>query len=236
MKFSRGLVGFESAPGPAFLQATRVVMEVTGDEGNVKQATCKHKHTLVFHILAPLPIHWSFKIHKASGCKPISTWITCQDNNLETTSWHSLSTKYLHHWYCHQREDSTAEVFQQDRHFCILFSPFFTEIVSTYYLPHFWEVTAQIVPPDSIFRNTKPLHVWSAFTKSSATCRKDVCLIHSQMKSRSNALFLSGSSPDALKRHILAFREVKHLFSQLWNSPFKGHLVDQFLERYTYPG
>lgn len=117
----------------------------------------------------------------------------------------------------------------------IIFS-FFIEIVSTYYLPHFWEVTAQIVPPDSIFRNTKPLHVWSAFTKSSATCRKEICLIHSQMKSRSNALFLSGSSLDALKRHILAFREVKHLFSQLWNSPFKRHLVDQFLERYTYPG
>jgi len=46
-KLSFGLVGFESAPGEAFLQATQVVIEVT-DEGNVRQTTHKHKHTHVY--------------------------------------------------------------------------------------------------------------------------------------------------------------------------------------------
>lgn len=52
-------------------------------------------------------------------------------------------------------------------------------------------------------------------TKTSETCSK-VCLIHSQPKHRINTFFLLffplSYSSHALKTHILAFREAKHLF------------------------
>lgn len=69
--------------------------------------------------------------------------------------------------------------------------------------------------------------------------KKLVCVIHSQTQSRINTFFLLffplSCSSDALKAHILALKEVKPLFRQLWNSPFQDLLVDQFLDLCRWP-
>lgn len=134
-------------------------------------------------------------IRQASGCKPISILITCYDNILDTSFWHSLSTTSLHHQYSHQNQDSTEEVFWQN--LSILFSPFFMEIASTYYLPHLWEVTAQSFDPASMFKNIKDC----MYRMPSPRPQKLVCLIHSQTQSRINTFPLLFSPSVVLQMH-----------------------------------